>query len=281
MSIFDEVTQRISSQVDSRVTGAIKGFNVAGAGTALARAAVGKYAPKANNALSAALRGDYAGAALDAFRQTELGAKIQGALTGSFASDVLFNSMANPLLGGITPLEASQIYADVMATKYAKKNLFFLEILDYFPQQGGTQQKASGLFNLFATGLSFSAQTVTGEAVNLGAAQMDQIHGSERTEMRITTYDDAYGSMKRWFEYRAGLVAHQDGTFGVPADYIVCVRVLHAAINDEVMQKFGGFEQKFIMRPGQIETELSRTEDGLQEVQMTFTQFDTFMFEQQ
>jgi hypothetical protein len=281
MSVFDEVTQRISTQVDSKITGAIKGFNVAGAGTALARQAVGKLAPKALGALDKALNGDYAGAGLDALRQTALGAKINGVLTGEFASDILFNSMANPLLGGITPFEAQQIYADVMATKYAKKNLFYLEILDYFPQQGGTQGRSSGLFNLFATDVSFGAQTISGEALNIGAAVMDRVHGTERTEMRITTYDDAAGSIKAWFEYRCGLIAAQDGTFGVPADYIVCVRILHAAINDTVMQKFGGFQQKFIMRPASIESELSRTEDGLEQVQMTFSQFDTFMFEQQ
>jgi hypothetical protein len=280
MSIFDEVTQRVSSQVSSAVTGAIKGFSVLGAGQALAKNVVGKYAPQASGALSNLLRGDVVGAGLAALRETDVGRKL-GTLMTPETAGLLFNSMDNPLMGGITPFAAQQIIADVQATNYAKKNLFFLEVLDYFPSQGGTQQKISGLFNLFATNVSLSPYTVTGEAQAIGSANMDRVHGTERTELRITTYDDAYGSMKRWFETRVNLVANQDGTFGVPADYIVCIRILHAAINDEVMQKYGGFEQRFIMRPASLETELSRTENGLQEIQMTFSQFDTFMFEQQ
>ncbi|ABO60616.1 hypothetical protein LA345_39015 (plasmid) [Burkholderia vietnamiensis] len=280
MSIFDEVTQRVSSQIASRVGRLVSGFSAVGAGRALLQTAVGKIAPKASGPLNKALNGDYLGAGLDALRQTKIGQKIEQTLNGKLISDLLFKSNRNQLLGGITPYEAQQICAEVQATQYAKKNLFFVEILDFYPDQGGTQGQSSGLFNLFATNISIGPLTISGEGRAIGAGVMDVIHGSERTEMRITTLDDSYGSIKRWFQTRCDLLAHSDGTFGVPADYLVQVRILHAAINDDVMQRYGGYEEKYIMRCGSLETELNRAEDGMQEIQMSFVQFDSFMFDQ-
>ncbi len=280
MSIFDEVTQRISSQVSSAVDKAVSGFSLASAGRAAAMEAVGRFAPKEYSAVNKALSGDYLGAGIDALKQTALGSKLNGLLSGSLISDLLFQSNRNPLLGGITPAEAKRICAEVQATQYAKKNLFFLEIVDYFPDLGGTQGQTSSLFNMFATSVSVGPNTISGDNHAVGSANIDNVHGSERIELRVTTYDDAAGSIKQWFQTRADLIAHSDGTFGVPADYLVQVRILHAAINDDVMARYGGYEEKFIMRCGSLETELNRSEDGLQEVQLSFVQFDTFMFDQ-
>jgi hypothetical protein len=280
MSIFDDVTQRLTSQVTSKVNSLVSGFSAAGAGRALLQNAVGRYLPQASGALNKALNGDYLGAGLDALRQTKIGQKIKQTLNGQLISDLLYKSNRNPLLGGITPYEAQQICAQVQATQYAKKNLFFVEILDFYPDAGGTQGQTSTLFNMFATNISIGPLTISGEGRAIGAAVMDVLHGTERTEMRITTYDDAYGSIKRWFQTRCELIARSDGTFGVPADYLVQVRILHAAVNDEVMSLYGGYEEKYVMRCGNLETELSRSEDGLQEIQMSFVQFDSFMFDQ-
>ncbi|MDF0506610.1 hypothetical protein POK33_38310 [Burkholderia cenocepacia] len=278
MSIFDDVTQRVMNQVSSRVKSAISNFSPLDAGRSLLKSAVGRYAPKAYGPLDKALRGDFVGAGLDAFRQTKLGAKVNSILNGDLISDLLFHGTSNPLWGGITPFEAQQICAEVQATQYAKKNLFFIEILDFYPDLGGTQGQSSTTFNLFATNISVEPVQITGESRPIGSGTMDVLHGRERVELRITTLDDAYGTIKRWFENRANLIAQPDGTFGVPADYLVQVRILHAAINDSVMARFGGYEQVYVMRCNTLETELSRHEDGLQEIQMSFTQFDTFMF---
>jgi hypothetical protein len=282
-SRFDDITQRPGSGIGSGGAGgllgnaSIGGLSLVGAGTSLLKNAVGKLAPAAAGPLSKALRGDFIGAGLEAFGETGIGKKINNALTSPFASDLLFEATANPLLGGITPFEARQIIQEVQSTNYAKKNLFYVEILDFYPGSG-TAGKSSGLFNLFSTSVSFGPCTAEGEAVNIGSAQMDNLHGSGRTELRITTLDDAYGSIQRWFETRFDGMAHNDGTFGVPADYLVQIRLLQAAVNDTVMQRFGGLQRKWVMRPGTLETEMNRGEDGLQEIQLSFTQFDTFMY---
>jgi hypothetical protein len=109
---------------------------------------------------------------------------------------------------------------------------------------------------------------------------MDAVTACERADFRLTTLDDAYGQVKRWFNLRKDLIAKPDGSFGVPTDYLLKIRILHAAINDDVMQRYGGYEEWYIVRPVGIETELARGEDGLQELQLSFTQFDTFMFNQ-
>ncbi|KVN83503.1 hypothetical protein [Burkholderia ubonensis] len=277
-SKFDEVNHRTSAHSGTSSPFNIGGFSPAGAASGLLKTAVGKFAPSMSGALSKALSGDYLGAGLNALGHTGIGKSINDALTGRTATSLLYESMDLPLLGGITPFEARQILQDIQSTNYARKNLFFLEILDFFPGDGGAQGQSSGLFNLFATNVSFGPCTASGEAVNIGSAQMDNVHGSERVEMRITTLDDAYGSIQRWFETRFDGLAHNDGTFGVPADYLVQVRLLQAAVNDRVMQRFGGLERKWVMRPSQLELELDRADQQLQQVQLSFTQFDTFMY---
>lgn len=277
MSVFDDVHNRLTAQTNNAI-GVIKGFSVLGAGTALAKNVVGTLAPQASGALSKALRGDYLGAGVDALRQTAIGKTVNGLLTGKLGSELLFNGLPNPLLGGITPFEAAQIIQDVQSTNYAKKNLYFLEIVDFDPRTGGAGADISGRFNLFSTAITVGPNTISGEGHQIGSAVMDSIHGTERVEIRLTSYDNAAGDIKAWFNTRANLLAKSDGTFGVPADYLVQIRILHAAISDDVMARFGGYEERFIARPTSLETDLSRTEDGLQEIQMSFSQFDTFMF---
>lgn len=276
MPIFDEVTQRITSNQIGTITGTIGGFSVLGAGTALLKNAVGKVAPQASGALAKALRGDFVGAAIAGAQQTAIGQKINNLLTGELATELLFNGLPNPLLGGITPFEAAQIVQEVQSTNYAKKNLYFIEITDFAPGSGSGN--SSGLFNLFCTSVSLGGGNINGEGHAIGSGAMDSISGSERGEIRLTSLDDASGQIKRWFALRKSFAVHSDGTFGVPADYLLQIRILHAAINDAVMAQFGGYEEKYIVRPASIETELSRSEGGLQEIQLAFTQFDTFMF---
>lgn len=278
MSLFDEVTQRITSQVSTRISSAIGAFNPASASRALAMRAVGKLAPKAYDPLNRALNGDFVGAALSAFDQTKAGAKVNDFLRNPNVSGFLSEAMGNKLYGGVTLNEARQIYAEAQSTAYAHKNLFFLEIQDYDPRVGASG--GSNLFNMFATAVQIAPFNLSGAAKAIGSGQMDDFQGSERLELRVTTYDDAYGSIKRWFELRKMLAAHPDGTFGVPADYLVQVRILHSAINDQAMAQWGGYEQRFIMRCTSLETDLSRSEHGLQEIQLAFSQFDTFMFGQ-
>lgn len=266
MGVFDDVTKRVSRAAASVSAG--------GALTTVGKAAVGMYAPKYYGAATKLANGDFAGAAISAVKAN------LPSIHNPALSQLLLGTLRNPLLGGITMSEAQRIHAQVQATQYAKKNLFFIEILDFLPDRGGAQQTGFNPFNLFATGVSFGPHTITSEARPFGSAVADGVTGSERVELRLTTYDDAHGTLKRWFRNRIEAITHSDGTFGVPADYLVQIRVLHAAINDDVMKRFGGYEQKFIMRPTSMECELSRSEDNLEEVQMAFSQFDTFMYQE-
>lgn len=279
-SKFDEVNHRTSAHSGSSSSSAFSmgGFSGIGAASGLLKTAVGRFAPTLSGPLSKALAGDYLGAGLSALGKTGIGKAVNGALTGSAATSLLYETMDIPLLGGITPFEARQILQDIQSTNYARKNLFYLELLDYFPGNGGAQGQSSGLFNLFATSVSFEPSTVSGEAINIGSAQMDSVHGSERTDIHITTLDDAYGSIQRWYDTRFEALACNDGSVGLPADYLVQIRLLQAAVNDATMQRYGGLERIWVMRPAAISIELDRADQQMQQIQLTFTQFDTFMF---
>lgn len=278
-SVFNEINHRQSTSGSGATPGSPGSFfngAALGAGVGILKTAVGQFAPSQQNLLATALTGDVIGSAKALLSESGL---LQRINDSSVAATLLFETIPNPLLGGLTPFAARQIHQTVQSTAYARKNLFFIEILDYFPEDGGTQSASSSLFNLFATSVSLGANTISGETIQIGSRQMDRVNGSERTDIRITAYDDTAGSIKTWFDYRADRVAHADGSFGVPYDYLVQVRIIHGAVSDDSKVMFGGYEEKYVCRPGTIETELSRTDDGLQEVQMTFSQFDSFMFQ--
>ncbi|WP_321946577.1 hypothetical protein [Paraburkholderia sp. J10-1] len=294
MSIFDDVVGKVSSGMSSIASSAsgmvndrasalqeqISDFTLSSAGTALAERAIGQYAPSMSGAFSRAMAGDFAGAGLDALKQTEIGAKFNRLLSGDFLTSLLFGRMRNPLLGGITPTEARRILDEVQATPYARRNLFYIEVQNCYGMAAAWPRIGADRFNLFVTGVSLTPRVISGEGRQIGSGSFDALHGTERLELRITTLDDAHGTVKRWFQGLLDQVARKDGTFGVPADYLVKIRILHAAINDETMKLFGGYQNKFVVRPTQMDTELSRAENALQELQLSFSQFDTFMFDQ-
>lgn len=257
MSLFDSIASRVTANVSSRVPalGAI--------GKSLGNALIGKIAPKGMaGALSRAMRGDIAGAVADGLTGLVTG-KIAGALG------------KNPLLGGITLSEARRIAAEVQSTKYSKKNLWFLEIEDWNPPSGS--EDISHAFNLFATDVSYGPWTITSEAKSIGMAQFDTPTGSERVEMRITTYDDTQGTIRKWFDAKCSKIEHQDGTIGLPVEYLLTIHVTQSAIDEIGGALFGSYKESFVMRPTSLEIELSRGEDGLQQLQLVLTQFDTFM----
>lgn len=173
------------------------------------------------------------------------------------------------LLGGISMQEARAIFDQCVATDYAKKNLWHINISNL---AGSNPYN----FNLFATDVGYAPYTVSGDAVYIGSGSFDNITGTERVEMRVTTLDDANGSMKAWFQERMAQLAKVDGTFGLPIDYLFRVDVMHAFIGEQADGAGGAFVDTFLMRPGNIEYDLSRRDDNLQELQMSFVQFDTF-----
>jgi hypothetical protein len=258
MSLFDKITNKVSAGMVARVP------SMGAVGGAIGGALVGKFVPKKlQGTVNRALRGDLAGAVADG---------IGNAVTG-FAAGKLGKL---PLLGGISLSEAERIAAKARATNYAKTNLWYLQLGEWETEAG--YEDIADAFNMFATNVSYSPRSITSEGKPIGMAVMDTVTGSERAELRITTYDDARGTIRGWFNAKLAKVAHDDGTVGLPNEYLVKIMVGQSATDEVGGALFGQFKDSYLLRPTSIEYELARTEDGLQQIQMTFSQFDTFMY---
>lgn len=175
------------------------------------------------------------------------------------------------LVGGITLEDARAIFEQTRNIEYARKNLFHLQIEDLIP---GKETPSN--INMFATDVGYAPWTITGDAVRIGTGYMDTVQAAERVEMRVTTMDDAAGTLKRWFEERSQLIGHADGTVGLPIDYLMRITVTHAVIGEEAIGAQFAKKDVFIMRAGNIEYDKSRRAQEMEELQMNFVQFDTF-----
>lgn len=188
---------------------------------------------------------------------------------GGIASQARYWGTPTPLLGGISPAEARAIYEDMRSQRLAKKNLWLLEVSSRL--RGDMSQR----FNLFATEVEYEPFIITGEKRRIGGAVIDAVQGSEPVELRLTTIDDQQGTLKRWFAAHHGAASARDGTVGVPNSYAITIKVVHAFITRGSNR--GGYEDIGLFRPVNMAVSLSRREDGLEEVQMSFSQLDTFM----
>lgn len=260
MSLFDEVIARIGQTATGLVIGAARRRLPAGMG------------PMVNAGINAGgrlLNGDIGGA---------VGGVIDsGILTQHFPfltglySTAAFMATPTPLFGGISPAMARQIYEQCQAETYARKNLFLVEVSGY----SGTGAAGEFKFNLFTTDVSYAPYTITGDKQKIGAATVDLVTGGEPVELSMTTLDDEAGTLKDWFSQRAALAAHADGTVGLPIEYLLKIRVVHSFITPETAG--GAYKGTGYYRPGNLALSLSRRDDNLEELQMTFSQGDTFM----
>lgn len=257
-SLFDQIANKVSAGMVARIpsAGAIGG--------ALGGALVGKFVPKKlQGSVNRALRGDIGGAIADGLGNALTG--LAGSKTGKL-----------PLLGGITLKEAERIAAEVHSTNYAKTNLWYLQLGEWETEAG--YEDIAHAFNMFATNVSYSPRTITSEGKPIGMGVMDAVMGSERVELRISTYDDARGTIRGWFHSKQAKVAHDDGTVGLPSEYLIKIRVTQSATDEVGGALFGQFKDEYLLRATSIEYDLDRTQDGLQLIQMTFSEFDTFMY---
>jgi len=186
-----------------------------------------------------------------------------------------FENAPNPLLGGMTPLQAMERIREIHRARPAHKANFYVRITDLNPSQG---LNAEGVLQLLAVDVSYNPATLTGDKVAIGGAVMDRLTGSEAVELRITTMDDEIGTLKAWFDAKCAQAVAQDGTFGLPRDYCVLIEVVHGLPDPEVVAASGSepYSAHVWMRPVTVEHELSRREQALAELNMTFTQFDSF-----
>lgn len=160
-------------------------------------------------------------------------------------------------------------YREYIALSRVRKNHFIIQISN--PKVGDFSKR----LNLFATDVDLNPMNLSGDKQKIGGTFVDTPTGAEATEIRITTMDDKLGTIKNWFEGVSSLVVSADGTFGVPADYAVTISVLHGVVDGQVMSN--AFVNKGLYRPSNYEVQLSRREQAMQEVTLTFTQIDPFM----
>lgn len=299
MSLYNNIAENLSSQgltgsirsgLDSALGGLAGSASKALGGSKLAQTVtnmgksmasnaamnlVNKYVPlKAQNAINAGagavgdlMRGDWDSAGMRVLDSGLLNNLLPG--MGGVASQTKFWGGPTPLFGGISPTEAKRIYDEMRGQRLSKKNLWLIEV------SSRLQGDASQRFNLFATEVEYEPFVLAGEKRRVGGAVVDSVQGAEPVELRLTTMDDQAGSLKKWFAAHHGTAAARDGTVGVPDAYAITIKVVHSFITRDSNR--GGYEDIGLFRPVNLSLSLSRREDGLQEVQMTFSQLDTFM----
>jgi hypothetical protein len=192
-----------------------------------------------------------------------------------------FGDVPMALMGYLTPRQLKALQDKISEAGPARKNLFFVRVTDGNPPLEGQGPLVSGLFDLMCTSVSYSATTITGEKVPLGSVVMDRVSGTEAVEMQLTTMDDEAGTLKAWFDAKAAQICAPDGTFGLPVDYMVGIEIVQGVSSNMVSSDLvkNAYKIKFLMRPANIQHELSRQDVGIQELQMTFTQVDSWRTE--
>ena len=249
MSAFDQAWKNLGNALPSAVSAELQSR------------LINRFAPQFVKPIKQALRGDVAGA-------------LQDGLIG-FAQGKLAEGLGKmPLLGGMSLRDAKQLQQEAANTRFARKNVFSVVLED--PNPPPNSDDAAYLFGFFATDVSFGPNTITGEAKQTGMAVIDSVSGTERTELKITTYDDTTGTIKRWFDGKCAQIAHSDGTVGLPIDYLIRLSIVQGALDDISAALFGAMTTEYVVRPVSCELEYARSEGDLQQVQLTFTQFDTF-----
>lgn len=200
--------------------------------------------------------------------------QLNSFVTGLMGGDDI-SSVEQPLLGGMTLNQARETYEQLRDAQLARKNLFFIRVVDYNPPpiEYADGFYFTSLFNLFAIDVSYSPSSLASEKIQLGSAVMDRITGSEATELSVTTMDDSRGSLKRWFDAKKEQAAHTDGTFGLPWQSWVDIECYHAT----PQAREDAYKINLRMRPQSIQHDLSRRDNAMSELAMQFSQVDSFI----
>lgn len=286
MSIFDQVSAKVSSAIGGISGGGgllASAAGTIGMGMLKSKLPIG-LGPKVSAGIGAAgklLSGDISGAVKGVLNSGVFTAKLPW-LDGAAA---LVGYVAEPsrATGGLRPLEAKRIIQESLETNFARKNLFIVSIKEQPIESSDVQSRRSGgldLFNMFVLDVSYGPITITADSHKIGSAVLDQPNGTEAVELRITTLDDEHGTIKSWFTQLSALVTHEDGTMGVPADYLAKISITHSFVTDESSKYWLGGVQPWkvdaYFRPVSMEFDLSRKEDAFEEFTMVFHQFDTY-----
>lgn len=199
-----------------------------------------------------------------------------------------FEERPNELLGWLTPRQVAEIQSMVRQAGPVRKNVFCIRIADPNPppmEIGGVAAGAgvAGLFDLLAVDVSYTPRSITGDKVSVGSAVMDKVTGTEAVDIQVTTIDDERGTLKRWFERKCGQVANGDGTFNPVGRYAFEMEIVHGLPHDHGLSPQlpadkvdKAYSNAYRVRPVSLQVEMSRRDQALQELQMTFTQVDTW-----
>lgn len=194
----------------------------------------------------------------------------------------LFSSVIGAAVGGITSSIAGTVgaIAGSAAGSYAGK-LASSAIGGVLGGTGGSASPngvgtiAVASFDMLAMDVSYGASIVS-DHVQIGSGFIDRVTGRSPSEMSITTMDDEAGSIKRWYNGKIEQIAHHDGTFGLPAEYLVDIQVVHAIPSELVPGYKFAYSKTVRLRPQSIQLELSRRDQAVEELQLQFSQFDSF-----
>lgn len=178
-----------------------------------------------------------------------------------------------PHAGGLSILDAWENYKHTNPSGLSHKNFYVLEINDRSPNAPTSNGDKHSMFNLLTTNLQFTSIDIQGETVQLGSVEADRLSANARTVINLTVIDDKLGTIKRWCEQKAFMMASPDGTFMPPAYYCFEVRIVFGTNIADA--RF--YEQIYTMRLQTMPHELTRQEQGLEELQLTFAQTDAFM----
>lgn len=135
---------------------------------------------------------------------------------------------------------------------------------------------ATASFDMLALDVSYGP-ALQADHVQIGSSFMDRPTGRMPTELSITTMDDEAGTLKQWFQAKLDQIAHPDGTFGLPVDYLVNIEIVHAIPSAEVPTAHLAYSYVMRLRPQSIQVEHSRRDQAVAELPMVFNQFDAFM----
>lgn len=212
-------------------------------------------------------------------------------------------SQPHPYLGGMSLREAQENAVNAIAYKLVKRKYFNVTVADYSELEtvsvSGVEGQAvllprvvvtpySEPLHFLALEVNYSDQQVTGDKRRIGGAQSDSVTSREPVEVQIVTYDKPDGVIKKAMRAKSKGAVHPDGTVGVPADYAVVVVIEHAFVKsddvepnevpEEGAEPRRSYVDRYLMRIAGVDFGgLSRRDDGLQEITITFQQLDTFM----
>jgi hypothetical protein len=166
----------------------------------------------------------------------------------------------------------------VRALSLSWANLWSVEITEARSGKGALSTQAGERLELLAESVSFGSRTLSGETIPVGSAAIDRRGVAQGTSIRITTRDDADGTLQQWFEGKCDQVAHPDGTFGYPKDYLLLIRVTRLKRDPKALdgELLNGFSREFLVSAASCEEEYARSENQLQTVNLTFEPSNTF-----